>query len=112
LFERTGCFSNNSALSFFGNKKPFKLLILEGLHPVFLALSDDFRISVASQRINVSKAGLLTPPPVQQPSHLVTTKQWHTRLSGFPFSIRKSGVTAAGPFLVFTGFPIMPKRHL
>jgi hypothetical protein len=98
--------------AFFGNKKPFKLLILEGLHPAFLALSDYVSVSVASQRINVSKAGLLTPPPVRRPSHLVTTKQWQTRRNGFLFAIRKGGVTAAGPFPIFTGFPIMPNRHL
>ena len=56
----------------------------------------------------VLMAGLLTPPPVQRPSHLVMTKQWHKDLSGFPFSIRKGGVTAAGPYRICTGFPRMP----
>jgi len=54
----------------------------------------------------MAKAGLLTPPPVQRPSHLVSTKQWHTWLYGFLFSKKKGGVTAAGPFPISTGFPI------
>ena len=57
-------------------------------------------------------AGLLTSPPVQQPSHLVSTKQWHTVLKGFPFSIRKGGVTAAGPYRNGTGFPIKPQNRI
>jgi len=52
------------------------------------------------------KAGLLAPPPAQRPSHLVRTKQWHSRLRRSHFSVRKGEVTAAGPLPNLTGFPI------
>ncbi len=51
----------------------------------------------------ICKAGLLTPGSyfrLRLPDH----GQWHLQ--------RLSPVTAAGPFLIFTGFPIMSWRHL
>jgi hypothetical protein len=55
-------------------KKPFKPIRLEGLHPVFLTLLNAI-ISVNRRKVTYAKAGLLTPPPVQRPSHFVSTKQ-------------------------------------
>jgi hypothetical protein len=58
------------------------------------------------------KAGLLAPPPFQQPSHYDQSKQWRIEAERVPLkSIGKVGVTAAGPLPIFTGFPIK-REHL
>jgi hypothetical protein len=89
------------------NKKPFKRIMLEGLHPVFLTLFyrlPHLRLPAEIQQIG--KAGLLAPPPFQQPSHPDRSKQWHSQLKGFSFRPKQkeqgySGGTAPG----FNGIP-------
>jgi len=64
-------------------KKPFKRLLPEGLHPVYLALVLIARSLSHAELRQIGKAGLLAPPPFQQPSHPDWSKQWHSRLKGF-----------------------------
>jgi hypothetical protein len=54
-------------------------------------------------------AGLLTSPRFYLPSHPDFTGQWRYYDKSVLFLRKKRGVTAAGPYRNFTGFPIMPE---
>jgi hypothetical protein len=79
--------------------------MLEGLHPVFLALFMKFRPLSFAKLSLICKAGLLASPPVQRPSHYVITKQWHTRPNEFPFPAGKGRGYSGGTTPDFNGIP-------
>ena len=84
--------------------------------PSFLALFISLWIVIPVSRENpfIRQAGLLTPPPFQQPSHSDGSEQWRKTTEKVPFPIHagKGEVTAAGPLPNLTGFPIKPDWHL
>ncbi len=69
-----------------GNKKALQTDSFEGLHPAYLTLFYDRAMLVRATAQCLFKAGLLTPPPNQQPSRIAMTKQWHAGLIRFLFS--------------------------
>ena len=59
---------------------------------------------------NLKPAGLLTSPPGQRPSHHLYKNGSDQRKLSNGFSVldkRQNGITAAGPFPIYTGFPII-----
>ena len=94
-------------------KKTPSSACLKGLHPVSWPIRCLNTSSVRRRAIGVAKAGLLTLPLLRRPSHFNGSKQWPWVSKRFPSCSKKGlGITAAGPFPIFTGFPIKPFRHL
>ena len=67
-------------------------------------------VLLSTESMSFLQAGLLTLLPCQQPSHSDVSEQWHTWPTGFLLPIAKGRITAAGPSLNLTGFPIIRSK--
>jgi hypothetical protein len=66
-----------------------------------------------SVSLELQPAGLLTSPPARRPSHCPEATVADPMPNGFPASdCGQGGVTAAGPFPIFTGFPIIARQKV
>jgi hypothetical protein len=84
--------------------------MLEGLHPVYLTLSDlpiHFCDHAEARQYGVRQVFWLPRLFSSLPIPLMR-KSGQQKPNRFPFFFEKEGVTAAGPLPVYTGFPIKP----